>query len=212
MTKKLLIFIALITLASLTQAQVKFGLRAGITSSTLQMDEYLIGDDDPTVQSYVVRAAESRTGYQFGLVAQFSFVAFYVQPELLYSSLSGEVEVEQSGATYTETLTYNRLDIPIVGGYKFGPARLGIGPVASFMLKEESIFDNIDAENTEPQDVNKATWGFQVAAGVNVWKLGLDLKYEGSLSKLGDGVTLGNRTYDFDSRTRQWIFSVSYFF
>jgi hypothetical protein len=42
--------------------------------------------------------------------------------------------------------------------------------------------------------------------------LAVDLRYEGSLSKLGDGMTIGGQKCNFDSRISQWVFGVGYWF
>ena len=75
-------------------------------------------------------------GFHFGLFGRIKIANFFVQPELLFTSSGGQVKV-QDITSNTETIknqTYNKIDIPVLAGLKFGPARIEVGPVASFML------------------------------------------------------------------------------
>ena len=117
---------------------------------------------------------------------------------------------------YTETQKFNKIDIPVSVGWKFGPARLGIGPVASFMLSEsDGLKDKLSSISTEATENNfrKATFGYQIGVGLDILrKITLDVRYEGNLSKLGNGITLGGKDYKFDQRNPQFIFSAGIFF
>ena len=112
---------------------------------------------------------------------------------------------------YTETQKFNKIDIPVIVGWKIGPARLGLGPVASFNLSQsDGLKDKLNELVTETtkNDFSKATFGYQVGVGLDILKFSLDVRYEGNLSKLGSGIKLGDKDYSFDQRNPQWIFSV----
>ena len=95
-------------------------------------------------------------------------------------------------------------------GYKFGPARIQAGPVASIIIDSKSALSDYDNYNEE---FNGATWGYQVGVGLDILKkVTLDVKYEGNLSKLGDGVTVLGQERSFDSRNSQFVFNVGIFF
>ena len=47
---------------------------------------------------------------------------------------------------------------------------------------------------------------------MDIKKIGLDLRYEGNLTKLGDYIVVDGQQLDFDSRARQLIFSLGYSF
>ncbi|MCK7536999.1 MAG: hypothetical protein MZV63_41575 [Marinilabiliales bacterium] len=71
------------------------------------------------------------------------------------------------------------------------------------------MFDDFDVK----EEFNGTTWGYQVGLGLDVFKkLTIDLKYEGSLSKLGDGVKIGGEVQDFDSRNSKIILSLGWIF
>jgi hypothetical protein len=45
-----------------------------------------------------------------------------------------------------------------------------------------------------------------------VSKISLDVRYEGSLSKLGDSFTVGGQDFNLDARPSQWVFSLGFWF
>ena len=58
-----------------------------------------------------------------------------------------------------------------------------------------------------------AVFGYQLVAGIDILKkITFDFKYEGNLSKLGEGITLGGSDFKFDQRNPQFIFSLGIFF
>ena len=137
----------------------------------------------------------------------------HIQPELLFTSAGGKYTVENVTQQLKDEdvkQTFNRVDIPIIIGYKIGPARLVAGPVASFILGDG--FSTESLANVK-SDFNSATWGIQAGVGVDILgKLTVDLRYEGGLSKLGDSATFGGEEFAFDSRTSQVLVSLGYFF
>ena len=56
------------------------------------------------------------------------------------------------------------------------------------------------------------TWGFQAGLGVDVSKFSLDVRYEGSLSKLGESFSVGGNDFALDARPTQWIISLGFWF
>jgi hypothetical protein len=195
--------------SSLAFSQIKFGLRGGINSSKMNSStEVNTGDYKITCPNYSV------IGYHVGLISQINLFAFFIQPELLYSSVHNDLDVyELNSANPDEATTVkqtlNRIDIPVMVGFKLKILKLEVGPVASFIIS-----DNSDLESITQYDMqwNKATIGYQAGIGLDVGKIALDVKYEGSLSKLGTGITIGNTTTSFDTRLNQIIVSVGLFF
>jgi hypothetical protein len=139
----------------------------------------------------------------------------YIQPEVLFSTSTTEVQIQEiDQGTVVDEVTkeqkFNKIDVPLMAGWKFGPARIQFGPVASIVLSNESA---IEAAYDYEEEFNKATWGYQVGAGLDLFStLTLDIKYEGSLSKFGDGIVVGDTKREFDSRPNQFIFSLGIFF
>jgi hypothetical protein len=216
--KKIIIVIAvaLFTVVSTTNAQfLKFGIKGGLTSSSVKFDQttFTSGGND-----FIAKQGDAKYGFQFGLFARAKVLGLFVQPELLFSHSQSEVLIADvtAGELYSETQKFNKIDIPVIVGWKLGPAHFGLGPVASFMLSEkDGLKDKLSdlADQTTTSNFNKATFGYQVGAGLDILgKIALDVRYEGNLSKLGGGMKLGDKNYSFDQRNPQWIFSVGFFF
>lgn len=200
----------LMLLVNFSNAEIfKWGIKAGLSSSRVKFNDLAFTGQDG--KSYKAVSGNSLVGMHFGLVSRVQFLGFFAQPELYFSSTGGDVKIKDITAN-TETIKtqkFSRIDIPVIVGWKFGPARVGVGPVASIILSDKSVLK--DYTGYEEQ-FNKATFGYQVGVGLDFWKLGVDLRYEGSLSKLGDGVKIGGQTRSFDSRNSQLLASVSFYF
>jgi len=216
MKRIILIAILIIPIGLVTNAQIKFGIKGGITSTSIKADDvYNINETD--VDELVVKGKNSKIGFQGGIFTRITILKLYVQPELLFTSTSAEVEVTQFlndevQSTDVFEQKFRQIDFPILVGYKFGPARVQLGPVGSIMLSSDPALDKIDNIEVK-EEFNGATWGYQVGVGLDIFKkLTFDLKYEGSLSKLGDGVTIGGEVQDFDSRNNKFIFTVGWIF
>jgi hypothetical protein len=198
------------------QAQIKFGAKAGVTSASINADQTIEAAADEDYDQLKVQGQEATVnGFQAGIFGRISIASLYVQPELLFSRSVTEVQIQEVTGetvqnTFNENQKFNKLDIPLMAGWKFGPARIQLGPVASIVLSNQSA---IEAVTNYEEEFNKATWGYQVGAGLDLLNtLTLDVKYEGSLSKFGDGIEVAGETRDFDSRPNKFIFSVGLFF
>lgn len=203
--RRLLLLTCLAVMAFNAQSQIKFGIRAGLTSSTVEADKVVFTNSNTTIES----AKDAKVGIQFGLFSQISLGGMFVQPELLLSTSGGVIKVNDINGEHLKDQRFTKVDLPVLVGAKMGPLRVGVGPVASMVLSSKSELTDINGYDDK---FKKATFGYQAGIGLDIWKLALDLKYEGNLSKLGDGVTVNGEKRSFDSRTRQWILGVAYKF
>jgi len=209
--KNRLVIILLMSLmtSSLAFSQIKFGIRGGINSSKMNSStEVNTGDYKITCPNYSV------IGYHVGLISQINLFSFFIQPELLYSSIRNDLKVYDLNSANPDEATsvnqtINRIDIPVMVGFKFKILKLEAGPVASFILSNNSDLKSITEYDFQ---WNKATIGYQAGIGLDVGKIALDVKYEGNLSKLGTGIDIGNTTTSFDTRLNQVIVSIGFFF
>jgi len=220
--KRLALLISTILVVSLAaNAQfLRFGVKGGVSSSTVKIDKTTFSTIDDA-ETFVVEQGSSKMGLHFGLFGRVQVLGFYVQPELLFTQSKGEVVLtditnSESPLKSIRDQKFNKIDIPVMVGWKIGPARLGLGPVASIMLSEQDgLKDELADATNESVESNfkNATFGYQVGAGLDIFKFAtLDVKYEGNLSKLGEGVNIAGKPYTFDQRNPQWIFSLGIFF
>lgn len=198
--------------------QFQFGAKGGLMTASSNLDEEIT--DLPADKNYdelKMEAQDAKAGFQAGFFGRLSVLGIYVQPELMFSSTNSRVKMskiydsaQDQDTNFVKTQSFKRVDIPLLVGGKIGPLRVQAGPVGSFILDKESAIEAaLDAE----EKFNSATWGYQVGVGADFFNfLTLDIKYEGSLSKLGENVTIGEKDYPLDSRTNQFIFTAGIFF
>ena len=203
-----LILIALVTIPAFSQ--IKFGLKAGVSTTSLSMPSATTISSGST--TYTVNGLTSaRYGFHGGVFVRLTFFAVYVQPELLFSTRSNEYTVtnvtnQASPVSYVAKQNFNKLDIPVMVGIKFGPLRLNAGPSGSLLINSpKSLINNPDYKN----NYNRMTFGYQAGVGVDLLFLTFDVRYEGSLRKYQNQIqNLTGQTYNLDDRPNAFLFSV----
>lgn len=201
-----LVFVSAFVLQA--NAQFKFGIRAGVNTSNVSLTEFSNSD-------YALDYKSSpEIGFHFGVVSQLKLASFVIQPELLFTTTKTDLKLTDltNAASPIDTVgsqKFNKIDIPIIVGYKLGPLKLQVGPVATFMINSKS--DLLSGYGIE-ESYKGMSLGYQAGLGLELTSLLLDVKYEGSLSALGDGITVGGETFAFDQRISQWIISLGFLF
>lgn len=206
-----MIIVALIAVVPMS-AQFDFGLKGGLNSTRLKLDE-IVNDVGGT--SYSLEGlSEASYGFHVGGFVRLTLFGLIVQPEVVFTSSGAEVKVTDilDGGSLPEIKQqdFKKLDVPIMIGGKVGPLRIMAGPSASITIDgPEALIDDADYEEL----YRGATFGYQAGVGVDILKtLTLDVRYEGNLSRFGNGVKIGNQDFDFDSRPNSFIFSLGLMF
>lgn len=212
MKKLILIFATSFLLVQFSDAQMfSYGIKAGLGINQLKVSD--LTDLGSGADVYDLVTGESVMGYHVGVQTRIKIAMFFVQPELYFNDAGGIVEkVEENGASELLTVDFKRIDLPVLVGVKFGPLRLGAGPVGSYVIKESVINDISELDPDYSIFTNSMTWGFQAGLGLDVSKISIDARYEGSLSKLGETFQVGGANFDLDARPSQWIFSIGFWF
>ncbi|WP_026956579.1 porin family protein [Algoriphagus vanfongensis] len=195
--KKLSLIILALCLSIPVFSQNGIGIKAGLSSTKIDFDN----------EDFV--PSDAQTGYHIGLFGRFGGAGFFVQPEMLFTQTKGEfayVPGDVSGGSAPENYeaTFNRLDIPVMVGFRFFKVlRLMAGPIASVNInsKLEDAVDTVDEA-----DFKGATFGYQAGLGVDIGNLSVEGKYEGGLSKVTDNIG----SYNTDNRLNQWVLSVGF--
>lgn len=143
-------------------------------------------------------------GYFGGAMARFDFKRFYIQNEILYSEKSSKIE-KTSGAE-SKNAKWRSLEMPLVIGYKVVDlaalnVRVFAGGVYSYVLDEN--FSSLNQLKDSYNKFDKSNIGYQVGAGVEVWKFTVDLTYQGGLN---------NVSKNFNSKPNSFTVGVGYFF
>lgn len=166
------LFISL-NLAAFSQVlpSFQFGLKGGANLSKLSTENTFSSDN--------------KAGYYAGLWARIGAAGIHLQPELY---LSGKNTTLKASNGEENKVNFTSLDVPVLVGTKIGAAGVGIrlntGPVVSFVLSDDQSFGNA-ASNIFNGDFKGQNFAWQFGAGLDVGKLGFDLRYETGLSKIG---------------------------
>lgn len=186
-----------LVLSSTAFAQFEIGVRGGLNFTDMRFKDITL----PNIGDRIGNESGS-LGYHAGIYAKLSLLIVGIQPELLYTRFNGKISGEIDGQAFTEDVGVNRLDIPVLGITKFGPLRLGGGPVFSYQFS--SVNDVIE------EGLNSSTWGIQLLAGLEFWKIQLDTRYEFGLSKGTDAIFIDGTEYGIDNRPSQFIIALAY--
>lgn len=183
------------------------GFKGGLNFSTLPSDIVATTNGER-----LTALSDSYSGFHIGIVASLTGMGFFLQPELVYVSTGRDMLLQVSDMVHEDDyylLKYQHLSMPVLAGICFGPLRLGGGPVFSLLLNHSDTSSSMVEKNPHLQDT---TVGFQLGAGIKFGALLIDLRYEGSLTSLGNGVTVMGTHLDFDLRPRQTILSIGLLF
>jgi len=199
MKKTLLVAaMALLGSAAIAQSGSGFGIKAGLSYNKNGDLISSVGDSGQDI----VDGGEGKAGYHVGFWGKLDFPKIYLRPELVYSKTKSSYEVDGDSQDYD----ISKLDLPVLLGYKIiGPLHIFAGPAFQYTLKN-------DLGDLEVEDVqNDFTVGLNTGVGVNLGKVGLDVRYERGFSKneaefIGDNITdISGRV---DSRPSQVIFAL----
>ena len=125
----------------------------------------------------------------------------FIQPEALFSQDRSQIEMTALGLEELQDMRLNKLDIPVMVGFKMGKIfRIQGGPVASYVLDAAVNSPNSNGWESIKDGFDNKTWGYQAGIGLDMGPVTLDLKYEGSLRKIRSEMQVGNETFQFDHR------------
>ncbi|TYP98865.1 outer membrane protein with beta-barrel domain [Tenacibaculum adriaticum] len=201
--KKLILALCLVIGASqLSQAQIDFGIKAGLNYNS---DSFKDVSDD-----IINGKAESKTGYHAGiwLRAKLPIIGWYVRPELVYTALKSEITLND-GVNTKASYDFQKIDIPVLLGKKFlGVAYVHAGPSFQYIIDGDLDFEEVAKTNADGFTV-----GIQLGAGVELGKIGLDIRWERGFSDTeSEIVSNASDKLKFDTRVNQIIVGLSYKF
>lgn len=169
----LLIMILFATLALTSQSVFDFGIRGGFNNSKITTN----------VKSIVHNTLE---GYQMGLFCRVGGKS-HLQPEVFIASRGGALDIQyDNGLMVTKNIMLNTVEIPLLVGYKLinlrnFNMRVQAGPSVSFIIDKEVYFteelDLPDYQTIENEMLDEL-WGFKVGAGLDIFFITFDVRYE----------------------------------
>ena len=214
-TLKIYLLLALLSITTGMSGQIKiirFGVKGGMNlpQQTLSLNDI---NDIVNNQTYDISniQTEFSDGFNLGMITRISLplIPVYVHGEALYTQFDETIAITDGGSEFTINSTVQRLDFPISAGAKIGPAFAGLGATPSIPFANRSDLW------TSAVNAN-FTWGWHIHAGIKLWRLLGEVKYES-----GFGMLAGNVNYDYngtdyqfelDRRRAQLVVSLAYFF
>ncbi len=133
-------------------------------------------------------SADNQAGFYAGVWSRIGAAGIHLQPELYIARKSSK----STSSGVNNEIKYTSLDIPVLIGTKIGAAgvglRLNTGPVVSFVLDEDQSF--VQAAGAAANgSIKDQAYAWQFGTGLDLGKLGVDLRYELGLTKI---YTFGN--------------------
>lgn len=203
--KKVITLLLISVLSIPAFSQIKFGLKAGAATATVPTYDLSSGANN------IQALKDAAWGFHAGLFVRLSLLGIYLQPEAVFATNTYEYNVTTVSGTDLMKQTFNKLEVPVLVGFKLGPIRLNAGPAAAIQIgSPKALIDDPDFEDM----YRGATFGYQAGLGFDLFKkLTFDARYGGSLSgKFGDAVTIGSQTFQLDQRQPSFILSVGLMF
>lgn len=201
--KKVLLILCLTLVSQISTAQIQFGVKGGINYNS---------DSFNNVKEDVFSGAKGNAGFHAGLWfrGKIPIIGLYIRPEFVYTQLKNEVTYWPKGLTNSvnTTYTFQKIDVPILIGKKFlGFANAFVGPSFQYILDSDFGISNL-----EKVEISNFSVGLQFGAGVEFGRLGIDVRWERSLSD-AETTFVDNQNggdINFDTRTNQVILGLSY--
>jgi hypothetical protein len=191
---------------------VRFGMKGGMNlpQQTLSLNDINSIVNDQTYDISNIQT-EFSDGFNIGMITRVSLplIPVYVHGEALYTQFDETIAITDGGNDFTINSTVQRLDFPISAGAKVGPAFAGLGATPSIPFANRSDLWTPDV------DAN-FTWGWHIHAGIKLWRILGEVKYESGFGMLAGNVNYNYNDTDYqfelDQRRAQLVVSLAYFF
>lgn len=201
---KAVLTVLAITFINISFAQVDFGIKGGVN--------YNFGGDLKEIPSSIgssaenlITSADAKAGFHAGIWAKVNFLGIYLRPELVYTELNNTYGSNTRTNRNEADFKTRKIDIPVLIGTKIaGPLHIFAGPSLQYITNTK--FEVDDIKNLKTNDFSV---GLQLGAGVELGRLGLDLRWEKGFKNDADGKFL-DTDFNVDNRPNQLIFGLSY--
>lgn len=152
-----------------TKAQsLQFGVKAGVNMNKLKS----------------AGTSESGTTPMGGVYARFKLLGFFIQGEALVSQRGAKLPISTLAGTKDIKVNLTTVDVPVLFGKKFLKVlRVNAGPTYRYLLAART--DGKDSKD----NFKSSVVGFQAGVGVDFWKLGVDVRYDGAFGRIDNQVT-----------------------
>ncbi len=140
--------------------ELRFGIKAGMNNSTITGFDNLMNKAIGEIENEFPELFETfgidmkfstsyKTGFHVGGVAQYNINSFFIQPELLFTTVGAIYKVKILGLAETMDANLNYIQLPVYAGYKITETSnlscvLGAGPYIAYGVyaSEDMFSDN----------------------------------------------------------------------
>ena len=195
----LLVVLALCGLTTMAQKDSGFGIKGGVNYN--QNGDLIASVGDAAAD--IVEGSSGKIGYHAGLFYKIELAKIYVRPEIVYTRTTSTYDLNGTNTDFDIA----KIDVPVLVGINlFGPLHIFAGPALQYQVEN-------DLEGFTINDAEKDfTVGLHAGIGVNLGRLGLDVRYERGFSNNESdfiGTNITNIDGRVDSRPSQVIFALS---
>ncbi len=204
--KNVFFMLLLIGSFSIANAQIfNFGIKGGLNYNS----NGKLKADILDIPNLVV-SSDQETGYHIGILTEMKLPLWlYLRPELYYTHTNSSYKHEGD----TADLTMDKIDMPVLLGLRFLKiGRIFVGPSFHYnmntKLKGSEIIDDLKEVSSDDFTV-----GAQFGLGLEIGKLGVDIRWETGLSDseakyIYNNIDLGGITVD----TSQQLFMLNIYY
>ncbi len=179
--KKILILLAVMAIATTSEAKIRVGVKGGLNVATLH-----------TSNDAFQNTFDSRTGWHAGLMMNVGLpLGLSLQPEILYSSKGVD----------EETIGYIEVPVDLQWGFKIAMFRpyVSLTPYVGYAVNSGDALS-----------INNWDGGIGIGAGVDIWKLQVAVKYMWGLGKVVD-IQPSNFNPEITAQNRNVMISLGFF-
>jgi Outer membrane protein beta-barrel domain len=217
---KLILLLSVLSFHLSAQNSFEIGVKGGLNLAQLKTGKFIslpFKYDGQVLKDNLTQSYETRKGSVFGVYTRIG-KKLYFGPELYVATKGGTIDLlktDQSNPTSPKTLqairvSYTNIDLPILLGYRLLKIlRVTAGPVASFNVgSNQNLSEALKTySNNVSESFKKASYSYQVGAGIDIRKLGLDVRYEGGITEVTK-LRLGD--VDFAPTGKGWLVTLNY--
>lgn len=195
----LLVVLAFCGLTVGAQTDSGFGIKGGLNYN--QNGDLIASVGDAAAN--VIEGSSGKMGYHVGIFGKIELAKIYIRPEIVYTRTTSSYDIDGASTDFN----ISKIDVPVLVGINLiGPLHFFIGP--DFQYQVENDLEGFSINEAEKD----FTVGLHVGIGVNLGRIGLDVRYERGFSEnevnfIGNNIS--NIDGQVDSRPSQVIFGLS---
>ena len=173
MRKSLMTFAMLLLAFSTFAGTFVLGLKGGINTSKLTTDVSTL-------------TADAKGGSNFGAFGRFGGKHFYLNPEFLY--VVNNSNITSKGVI--DAVKTKSIQVPVLLGLNL--LNLKVLKLNAFTGPAISFGSGYESSQNLKYNINKATWDYQVGAGIDLLIFTLDVRYSWGLSNNLSSTNIGS--------------------